>query len=154
MTTTMLTTASASAPPGSEPEYQYRSDASEWGLHPGVVSFARRRARLLLAEWGLEELEQEASQIVSELVTNALESHERERLEAPVRLTLIAGLGPVLLIVVRDFSAAMPIPSRPADDDESGRGLLIVQTLSDHWSVKRCQEGGKAVRVLLRGQRR
>jgi len=42
---------------------------------------------------------------------------------------------------------------RPGEDDESGRGLFIVNALADQWDVKPLQGGGKAVRVFLRGKR-
>lgn len=102
---------------------------------------------------GLNELEADARQVVSEIVTNAIEAHRRERIEGPVRLTLLAGLRTVL-IAVRDASVAQPVPACPGSDDESGRGLLIVDARAATWDTKVAPGGGKTVRVLLRGSRR
>lgn len=128
-----------------------RSDSTEYAPHPGAVAAARLRTRLNLRGWGLKELADEAEQIVSELISNSIEAHQREQLDAPVRLTLLAGLR-TALIVVRDASRDEPVRKDPGVDLESGRGLLIVDALADHWCWKPVPDGGKAVRVLLRGK--
>jgi hypothetical protein len=74
-------------------------------------------------------------------------AHCRERLDSPIRLTLLAGLR-TALIVVRDASGSPPVPAGPGDDDENGRGLLIVDALSAGWGWKPAP-GGKVVRVLV-----
>lgn len=126
-----------------------RSDSLEFGASPGSVAVARLHARVVLGEWGLSELAADATQVVSELMTNAIEAHRREQLDAPVRLTLLAGPRAVL-IVVRDAAAGRPEPGNPGDISEHGRGLLIVEALAARWDCKRCPDGGKAVRALVR----
>lgn len=128
------------------------SDSIELAAHPAAVASARLRTRLALRAWGLADLADDAEQIVGELVVNAVEAHRRERCNAPVRLTLLAGLRTVL-IVVRDHTEGKPLPREASRWDEDGRGLLIVDALSAHWDVKSVPEGGKVVRSLLRGQR-
>ena len=132
---------------------RYRSNSLEWAPLAGAVPSARRWTRVMLAEWGLADLSGASEHVVSELITNAVEAHQRERLAAPVRLTLIAGLGTVL-VIVRDASTARPAAVTPAGEDEHGRGLLIVEALSARWDVRYRRDGGKAVRALIRGQRR
>lgn len=128
------------------------SDAIEFAAHPAAVSAARLRTRRALRAWGLDELSADAEQVVSELTANAVEAHHREHLAAPVRLTLLAGLR-TLLIVVRDASPTPPSPTLLTDDGESGRGLIIVDVLASAWNWKPAPGGGKTVRAFLRGHR-
>lgn len=134
-----------------EQPHRCRSSALELGAYPDAVPSARLHTRAILDEWELGELAGDAAQIVSELVANSVEAHKRERLDAPVRLTLLAGLR-TLLIAVRDASGSPPVPGDPSDADETGRGLLIVEALSAHWNWKAAPGGGKVVRALIRGQ--
>lgn len=131
------------------PQRWHRSDSLELGVYPGAVPSARLHARAVLEEWQLGHLADDAGQIVSELVANSVEAHQREHLDAPVRLTLLAGSRDVL-IVVRDASSVGAELAHPDSEDESGRGLLIVDALSDAWDTRPFPDGGKAVRVLLR----
>lgn len=41
--------------------------------------------------------------------------------------------GDVLHIAVHDESAAHPAPRKASFEDESGRGMLIIETLSHRW---------------------
>lgn len=149
MNAIMTTSAAIPAPDGDRPPGRYRSDSITLAPHPGAVAVARLHVRRALTAWDLDELGDEAVQVVSEIIANSIEAHRREHLNAPVRLTLLAGLRTVL-IAVRDASAAQPVPARPASDDESGRGLLIVDALAAKWDVKPAPDGGKTIRVLLR----
>lgn len=129
------------------------SDSVRLAPHPGSVGVARLHVRRVLRSWGLDELGDDCEQVVSEVVTNAIQVHEREGTDAEVRVTLVAGLGKVL-IVVRDFGGSGDVvPRRPGPDDEGGRGLFIVEALAEWWGVRLVPGGGKAVRVLLGGRR-
>lgn len=152
-----MTTATEATPPAypvESPSPRYRSDSVEFAPHPAVVSAARLRAQRALRAWNLEELAADCAQVVSELVSNALQAHRREHLNAPIRLTLLGGLRTVL-IVVRDASDSPPatVPVVPDLDGESGRGLCIVDVLSSAWCWKPAPGGGKTVRALLRASR-
>lgn len=149
MTATMT---SQPRPPGPGYPGRYRSDSLKFGPCLGAVAMARLHTRVMLGAWELGELEAEAIQIVSELTANAIEAHRREHLEAPVRLTLLAGLR-TLLIVVRDAAGSMPQRGTPDETSEHGRGLLLVDTLAARWDCKINPDGGKTVRALLRGER-
>jgi hypothetical protein len=74
-----------------------------------------------LWEWGAAELADTAELLASELVTNSLNACAGLDLTA-IRLVLTLDKGE-LAILVRD--------SYPGADDEGGRGLLIVEQLSD-----------------------
>ncbi len=97
------------------------------------VAQARRFTRRTLEEWGAAELEDSASLIVSELVTNAV-----VHTGTSVRLTL--GLqGHDLRIEVEDRhpGRTLPmVPDQPPDTSEHGRGLMITTSLSSAWGVE------------------
>ncbi|MFE9534269.1 ATP-binding protein [Streptomyces sp. NPDC006691] len=98
------------------------------------VSLARRRAAALVAAWGHPELAGDAALLVSELATNALlHGCLRDRLFR-VRLTLGAS---ALRIEVSDpRGEAHPCPRVAADDEQFGRGLLLVGVLADRWGTE------------------
>lgn len=163
MTILMDTPAASVQPPGPSP--RYRSDSLSFGPYPDAVPAARRHARAVLGSWELGELSDDGSTVVTELVQNAIQATQRAGLHEPVRLTLVAGLRTVL-IVVRDVVADPPVPRSggsgylgpwagddSADPDQHGNGLILVGALAARWDWKRCPGGGKVVRALLRGSR-
>ncbi|MBB5938495.1 anti-sigma regulatory factor (Ser/Thr protein kinase) [Streptomyces zagrosensis] len=112
-------------------------------MGPGI---ARRQVRTALERWGVSEHTIErAALLISELVTNAVEhGNHRGRLRmvwCHVRCTS----GGIRLGVWGPPGNTVPQPRRPAegaDADvatlrESGRGLLIVDALSDQWGTRR-----------------
>lgn len=128
----------------------WRSDSIEMAAIPGTVPLARARTRVLLWEWGLDELADDAEQVIAELLANSVEATAEAGLEAPVRLTLIAGLR-TLLIAVWDACPDPPVPQDPVLAAESGRGLIIVDALAARWDWKPAP-AGKVTRALLRGK--
>jgi hypothetical protein len=59
-------------------------------------------------------------------------------------------------VQVRDGSPALPTPRTPGDDDESGRGLSLVNLIANTWGVDAVQDKhglGKQVWFELRRQR-
>jgi anti-sigma regulatory factor (Ser/Thr protein kinase) len=133
------------------PQPPRRSDSLELGAFPEAVPLARARTRELLREWELDELADDAATVISEIVTNSVTATRAAGLDTPVRVTLLAGLR-TLLIAVWDASPETPVPADAGDDDENGRGLLIVQALSARWDWKKVpgERGGKVVRALIR----
>ena len=125
-------------------------DVLEFGPMPGAVPCARLHARLVLAEWGLAGLAEPAEIIVSELVTNAVAA--TQRLEwiptPPVRLWLLADSTQVL-VAVWDANPRLPVRTEVDGLAESGRGLLLVESLATHWDAYPTpHDGGKVVRAL------
>ncbi|MGH6656963.1 MAG: ATP-binding SpoIIE family protein phosphatase [Actinocrinis sp.] len=97
---------------------------------PEAAGVSRRFARGTAQRWGLDKLVDPILQIVSELVTNAVE-HAR----TPLELRLRRRPGSVLIEVAdNDGRLARPTPTGSAD--ERHRGLVIVQTLSARWGVR------------------
>jgi len=81
--------------------------------------------------------------LVSELVTNAVEYAEGDRFEVAVRASPFS-------IDVSDGSPKEPERQGPSDEDEHGRGLILVHALSAHFEVKQI-EGGKTCSFWLEG---
>ncbi len=93
---------------------------------------ARLHARLLMVDWHLARLSENVEILVSELVTNAVTASRSLGQAFPVRLWLRSDTERVL-ILVWDASPHMPTCLDTADDAENGRGLLLVEALSDRW---------------------
>jgi anti-sigma regulatory factor (Ser/Thr protein kinase) len=70
-----------------------------------------------------------AELVVSELVTNAVRAGSTR---ISVRLTVDDAY---LNVSVRDDAAGRPRPRLAAPDERDGRGLMIVEALSDSWGV-------------------
>jgi anti-sigma regulatory factor (Ser/Thr protein kinase) len=118
----------------------------ELGAFPGAVPCARLHARQMLWEWWLTGLSDIAELLISELVTNAVQISRADGQTTPVRLWVLADRTRVL-ILVWDSSPLHPVRMRTSEDDENGRGLLLVETLSTRWDwyFPPQQNGGKVV---------
>ena len=90
---------------------------------------ARAWTREILWEWGAAELADVAELVASELVTNSV-NHSPGQDGAVIRLVLTLDQGE-LAILVRDDNPGAPMARQPGEDEEDGRGLLIVEQLSD-----------------------
>ena len=95
---------------------------------PTAPGCARAWTRRILREWQLTGLSDSAELVVSELTTNA--TRAPRPLDHPsIRLTLTADQGE-LGIFVRDDCPGTPQPASAGDEDENGRGLLLVEAMS------------------------
>ncbi|GAB7030914.1 ATP-binding protein [Streptomyces platensis subsp. malvinus] len=99
---------------------------------PQSAGIARRlTAAVLLKQWSLTpQLAEQAVLLVSELVGNAVR-HTGARTLA-LRMLRRRGW---IRIEVRDPSRGLPCLMPVQDLDVSGRGLFLVDTLSDRWGV-------------------
>lgn len=121
----------------------------ELGALPGAVACARLHARLVLWEWGLSAIAENAELLVSELVTNATQASQSAEQIQPVSLWLSSDQSR-LLILVEDTSRCPPEPAGSAGaDDERGRGLLIVEAISTKWGWDANEGRGKIVWALI-----
>jgi anti-sigma regulatory factor (Ser/Thr protein kinase) len=121
-------------------QWPYRSFL-ELGALPGAVPCARLHARLVLAEWGLAALSDDTELLVSELVTNGVRASRAAGHDA-VRVWLVSDLRQVV-VFVWDGSPRPPARADPGADAESGRGLLLVEAISDRWGHFGYDSGGK-----------
>jgi anti-sigma regulatory factor (Ser/Thr protein kinase) len=121
----------------------------EFGAMPSAVPCARLHTRQMLWEWDLTELSDSAELLVSEIITNAIQITNPDGRTVPVRLWLLAD-PERLLILVRDASPLPPVPMSPSTDAENGRGLLLVNAISNRWNwYVPPQDCGKVVWALL-----
>ncbi|MGP3957347.1 ATP-binding protein [Nonomuraea sp. 3N208] len=102
---------------------------ASWSLAPDLrsVRWARRLTRATLAEWGFEDQVQVAELLVSELVGNAV-----DHAYGQVRLGFSAADG-LLRCEVEDEDPELPSMRTVDVDAESGRGLFLVDMLSNRW---------------------
>ena len=111
---------------------------------PGSAARARRLTMAALESWGLGGHGEVAVQLVAELIANAL-LHTGGR---TFGLRLVRRQGCVR-IEVRDPSRALPCLILGDVDDERGRGLQLVDSLSQRWGADLTSHG-KSVWCELR----
>lgn len=107
---------------------------------PESVSAARRFVADHCQQWQLRGSYDGLLLLVSETVTNAVQ-HARSRL-VEVRLVRHP---PAVWVEVRDDDATPPAPRAAGGDAESGRGMELVDALSDEWGVTANSDGSKTV---------
>jgi anti-sigma regulatory factor (Ser/Thr protein kinase) len=125
-----------------------------------AVSAARAEVETAICDWCVAVDPDVAVLLTSELVTNAV-THAAANLGRAARregaaeavLLVIAADDAGLRVDVHDGSAALPVLTGcPAEEDaETGRGLLLVTSLSAEWGFYRTP-GGKAVYFTLPAQ--
>jgi anti-sigma regulatory factor (Ser/Thr protein kinase) len=134
-----------------------RTSAASRLLESDATASARARAiiRDALAQWGLARLSDEAEQIISEIISNAVAASSDATPEGDMP-------GPIVLHVTADnglltMRAWDPDPTPPPCDqelpdayDEHGRGLIIVRAISYQWGWTPAPNGGKYVFATLR----
>jgi anti-sigma regulatory factor (Ser/Thr protein kinase) len=119
------------------------------GAVPIATPCARLRTRSALAEWGLRDQADTIELIVSELVTNAIHNITLEDGLACIQLRLSSDRL-VTLVEVWDESLRPPVPAQDNPEAEGGRGLTLVEALSDRWGWDLAHEGrGKIVWALV-----
>jgi anti-sigma regulatory factor (Ser/Thr protein kinase) len=69
------------------------------------------------------------------VLTNAVQ-HAEGPLQLHVRRTATE-----LAVEISDLSPHLPQPRLAAEDEESGRGLILVDTLADSWGVRPTDRG-------------
>lgn len=122
---------------------------------PGAV---RAFVSEMLSLWGSDGGRETACLLSSELATNAV-------LHAGTDIIVRISLSDrELMIEVEDGSSSLPEPIALTPDSERGRGLFLIQALSDRWGADRCSKGkivwfempidGNAGRPLVPGSRR
>jgi anti-sigma regulatory factor (Ser/Thr protein kinase) len=113
---------------------------------PAAAAEARRRVRDAIWSWQVPVDLDAALLLTSELVTNAVRHEGGQRAQAVV-LAIACSRGR-LRVDVHDTSRSLPAVAEVPADAETGRGLLLVETLSDEWGFYRTP-AGKAVYFTL-----
>ncbi|WP_427924895.1 SpoIIE family protein phosphatase [Streptomyces sp. cg40] len=88
-----------------------------------------------LAAWDCTDKVDDARLLVSEVLTNAVQ-HAEGPLVLHLRRTVTE-----LAVEICDLSPHLPQPRLAAEDEESGRGLILVDTLADNWGVRPTDQG-------------
>ncbi|ORT46926.1 ATP-binding protein [Frankia sp. KB5] len=117
---------------------------------PAVLSSvpaARAATVRVLRQWGVNAAAIEtATLVMSELTSNATKASGADDLIA-FRLTASDGQ---LVVEVWDNSDDPPVLTDASSDEESGRGLFLIEAFSIRWSWYRPKSGGKVVWSALR----
>lgn len=106
--------------------------------HPIAAEQARTLTQILLDNWELNPLKDNTLLAVSELVTNALKQRD-------VFLLALHRRGETALIEVTDTSLGLPTVKKANESDTNGRGLLLVEAVSDEWGLRYEENGRKTV---------
>ena len=130
-------------PPGPAPRLAAADEPPrsfvDLGALPKAVPDARQHVRQMLAKWERAELAGTAEAVVSEIVTNAVQAASRPESgpgragQAPAVCLWLEGTGRGVRIEVWDNGTGRPQRREPDPDAESGRGLLLVEALSEGW---------------------
>jgi anti-sigma regulatory factor (Ser/Thr protein kinase) len=124
------------------------------GALPSAVACARLHARNVMYEWNLPSIADSIELVVSELVTNAVRASTD--LDGRPKYDAKTGLARVGLrlssdrthvrIEVWDQDSRPPIAKTAGPDDESGRGLMLVEALCERLNCAATPRGdGKVV---------
>jgi len=116
-------------------------DFLELGAFVSAVPCARLHARQVLREWGIGNLGDSTGLLVGELITNAVRASREAGRDSAVRLWLLSDSAQIL-ILVWDASPRPPVLTDAGDEAEHGRGLMLVDAVSEQWGWSPCEEGG------------
>lgn len=125
---------------------------------PTATPCARLHAKSIALEWGLNKLVDTVELVVAELVANAVHASQDsdgrpmytdEHGLACIHLRLSTD-GAAQLVEVWDENFALPVLTEPKADDESGRGLMLVDALAERWGWNLPPSGrGKVVWAVV-----
>jgi len=114
------------------------------GALPTAVPCARLYTRVVLGEWGLAVLADPGELVVSELLTNSVLActgpDGRPRYDGgalPVAHLRLASDRARVRVEVWDSIPRPPVARLAGPDEEGGRGLALVEAMSDRWGWAR-----------------
>lgn len=133
-------------PAGTAPPAPTQAVTHTFPRHRRSVGRARAALRDQLVTWGVNsEVAHCATLLLSELATNALNAKTTNGRRIGIRFELT---GTELRLEVSDSGEGKP-ELRSAGDDESGRGLALVDALAADWGVIPRDGVGKVVWAVL-----
>jgi hypothetical protein len=110
-----------------------------------VVPDLRRKVEAALCDLG-EEHRYDVLLVVTELVSNVL-----DHTAGVGRLRVLREAAPCQVVVeVDDTSAAQPRHGQSRLGSHRGRGMVVVDTVSNDWGTRRRAESGKTVFAVIR----
>lgn len=116
------------------------------------VQEARDFATATVLRWGAAERHEDIAVVASELVTNALRHGRPDSGEPGSRWPIRVGLvqpGPCVVCAVADPSTKPPALTELDNLAETGRGLRVIDALSDQWGYTVPRGMGKIVWALF-----
>ncbi|MFI1160711.1 ATP-binding protein [Streptomyces sioyaensis] len=119
-----------------------RTHTKRFRVRKDSIAAARLHVRAILIEWKLGSLIEDSVLITSELTTNVV-NHAKGTGDY-FELGLRRRNGLLVLEVSDSYQWRTPELQKPAPDDLSGRGLFLVDALSENWGV-RPRDPGKTV---------
>ncbi|MFH9175156.1 ATP-binding protein [Streptomyces albogriseolus] len=105
---------------------------------PEEVSALRANVRVRLRDWGVREVIDAAQLCVSELVSNVITHVGRG---TPASLTLSLRDAHLRLEVRDPDTRVLPTLVEATEDAENGRGMTLIDALSDRWGVDLHRDG-------------
>jgi Histidine kinase-like ATPase domain len=116
--------------------------ATRTAADPASVASVRGFARSTLHRWGQGARGDDVTVVLSELLSNALRHARPAPGGWPVRVGLLE-IWPssAVLCAVADPSPAAPVLRQPDHLAESGRGLHVVEELSERWGYTTGRQG-------------
>ncbi|KUN81450.1 hypothetical protein AQJ64_23065 [Streptomyces griseoruber] len=117
------------------PEAPLAAVTTDLAADPVSVPQGRSFLRRTLASWNCAARADDALLLLSETLTNAV-----LHAEGPIGLHLHR-TATDLTVEVSDRSPQLPQPRLAAEEEESGRGLILVRALAAGWGVRPTDEG-------------
>ncbi|MFC9546982.1 ATP-binding protein [Streptomyces sp. NPDC056956] len=110
-------------------------------LTDAAVSGVRDLVSACLRLWGLTELDWRVTLTASELLTNAFQ-HARKEDESSVPVKVVLTRTPDgVFLCVSDPHPWLPAAVSAGENDEGGRGLMLIKTLSDRYGCSSTAHG-------------
>jgi anti-sigma regulatory factor (Ser/Thr protein kinase) len=110
---------------------------------PSAAGQARALLRQALEEWGQDELYDSGSVVLTEMISNAIRSDDVIEVEI-----FLDDDRSFVHFEVFDTCQDVPEQRTPDDEEENGRGLLLIELLAAKWGWRLVSEG-KVVYALL-----
>ncbi|MFF2149136.1 PAS domain S-box protein [Kitasatospora sp. NPDC058190] len=117
------------------PEPPLATAATDLPDAPAAVREGRAFLGKALAGWGFDHRTDDVILLLSELVTNSVR-HAHGPIGLRLRRTATA-----FTVEVSDGSSQLPQPRPATGEEESGRGLALVDALADEWGVRPDDDG-------------
>ncbi|MFD5392388.1 ATP-binding protein [Streptomyces sp. NPDC127074] len=105
------------------------------------IRYLRVMTRTCLSRWGLVALADTVETLIGEIAANAVQHTCADHVTLSVSYA-----HDVLRLEIEDGTPGRPKLRTPAPDDESGRGMLILNTLAAEWGTS--EEGSTTWRTL------
>lgn len=106
--------------------------ARRYKVEASAVGQLRRDVELVLATWHLQDLTDNAKQVISEMASNVVDHAATgcSLKDMEVALTRLEG---GVRIAVGDQCSRPPVQKEASPTDENGRGLFLISILASRW---------------------